>query len=142
MNLAKERELLDYFSSQLNELGRSYEELMRHESGVLAQVQESSSQLAAMFMEAQASVQFQDVSRQQIEQVVQALTQLDEHAGLLAGRLRAFEDPSFTYQPIAQHLETLYSRYVMESQRTTHQTSLKRDTATQAPASSSRIELF
>jgi len=142
VNLAKERELLDYFSSQLNELGRSYEELMRHEAGVLEQVQESSSQLAAMFMEAQASVQFQDVSRQQIEQVVQALTQLDEHAGLLAGRLRAFEDPSFTYQPIAQHLETLYSRYVMESQRTTHQTSLKRDTATKTPASSSRIELF
>ena len=141
VNLAKERELLEFFSSQLNELGQSYEELMRHEADVLAQVQESSTQLAGMFMEAQASVQFQDVSRQQIEQAVQALSQLDEHAGLLAERLRAYEDPTFSYQPIAQHLETLYSRYVMESQRSTHQSTLKRETASATPASS-RIELF
>lgn len=141
VNLAKEREMLEFFSSQLNELGQSYEELMRHEADVLAQVQESSTQLAGMFMEAQASVQFQDVSRQQIEHAVQALSQLDEHAGLLAERLRAYEDPGFTYQPIAQHLEALYSRYVMESQRSTHQSTLKHETATAAPASS-RIELF
>lgn len=141
VNLAKERQLLEFFSTQLNELGRSYEELMRHESEVLYQVQESSSQLASMFMEAQASVQFQDVSRQQIEQVVHALSQLDEHAGLLATRLRAYEDPDFEYKPIAQHLEALYSRYVMESQRSTHQKTLKGESATSAPASA-RIELF
>lgn len=142
VNLSKERQLLEFFSSQLNELGHSYEELMRHEAGVLSQVQESSTQLAGMFMEAQASVQFQDVSRQQIEHVVQALSQLDEHAGLLADRLRAFEDTGFVYKPIAQHLEALYSQYVMESQRTTHQSTLKRDTAPAAPVSGSRIELF
>lgn len=142
VNLAKERQLLEYFSSQLNELGQSYEELMRHEAGVLSQVQASSTQLASMFMEAQASVQFQDVSRQQIEHAVQALSQLDEHAGLLAERLRAYEDPGFVFKPIAQHLEALYSRYVMESQRATHQSTLKRDTASPAPAGGSRIELF
>ncbi|WP_240327731.1 methyl-accepting chemotaxis protein [Dechloromonas sp. HYN0024] len=141
VNLAKEREMLEFFSGQLNELGSSYEELMRHEAGVVAQVMESSSQLANMFMEAQASVQFQDVSRQQIEQVIQALSQLDEHAGLLSERLRAYEDANFVFTPIAQHLETLYGRYVMESQRTAHQSSLKRESASSAPAQS-RIELF
>jgi methyl-accepting chemotaxis protein len=141
VNLAKERGMLEFFSGQLNELGESYEELMRHEAGVLAQVVESSSQLAQMFMEAQASVQFQDVSRQQIEQVMQALSQLDEHANLLSERLRAYEDANFVFTPIAQHLESLYSHYVMESQRTAHKTSLKRDTTSAAPAQS-RIELF
>ena len=141
VNLAKERGMLEFFSGQLNELGESYEELMRHEAGVLAQVVESSSQLAQMFMEAQASVQFQDVSRQQIEQVMKALSQLDEHASLLSERLRAYEDANFVFTPIAQHLETLYSHYVMESQRTAHQTSLKRETTSAAPAQS-RIELF
>jgi methyl-accepting chemotaxis protein len=141
VNLEKERKLLEFFSSQLNELGRSYEELMRHEAGVLAEVQNSSTQLAGMFLEAQASVQFQDVSRQQIEHVVQALSQLDEHAGLLAGRLAAHEDANFTYTPIAQHLEALYDRYVMESQRSSHASSLKQDGGTAAPAQS-RIELF
>ena len=69
------------------------------------------------------------------------LSQLDEHAGLLATRLRAYEDPDFEYKPIAQHLEALYSRYVMESQRSTHQKTLKGESATSAPASA-RIELF
>jgi methyl-accepting chemotaxis protein len=141
VNLVQERELLDFFSSQMNELGHGYEELMRHEAGVLEQIRDSSQQLAAMFMEAQASVQFQDVSRQQIEQVMQALSRLDGHAGLLADRLRAFDDPAFKYEPIAEHLQALYSRYVMESQRSTHQSVLKHETAGVAPASS-RIELF
>lgn len=141
-NLAKERQLLEYFSTQLNELGRSYEELTRHEAGVLAQVRESSQQLAAMFMEAQASVQFQDVSRQQIEQVSQAISLLDDHARLLSERLRTYEDPGFVYTPIAAHLETLYSRYVMESQRTTHQSSLKRETSSPSVSTESRVELF
>ncbi len=141
VNLDKERQLLEFFSLQLNQLGRSYEELMQHEAGVLAEVSNSSSQLAAMFLEAQASVQFQDVSRQQIEQVSQALVQLDAHAVLLADRLRAYENADFTYTPIAQHLEALYDRYVMEQQRTTHDNSLKRNSA--APvAAQSRVELF
>ena len=143
-NLDKEKEMLEFFSSQLNELGRSYEALMHHEAGVLVEVQSSSTQLTAMFLEAQASVQFQDVSRQQIEQVMQALKQLDDHAGLLADRLRAYEDASFTYKPIVQHLETLYSQYVMEGQRTIHDTSLKRSGKSITPAApaKSRIELF
>jgi len=141
VNLSKERELLDFFSGQLHELGQSYEALMRHEAGVLAQIRDSSQQLSAMFMTAQSCVQFQDVSRQQIEQVMQALSRLDEHAGLLAERLRAFGDPAFSYQPIAEHLEALFSRYVMESQRTTHQNALKMEAAGAAPAAS-RIELF
>lgn len=140
-NLDKEREELSLFSGQLNELGRSYEQLMAHEAGVLAQVQESSQQLAAMFMEAQASVQFQDVSRQQIEHVMQALSQLDEHAAMLAERLGAYQDTAGNYTPIAQRLESLYGRYVMESQRSTHQSSLKNDTSPPVPAAS-RIELF
>ena len=142
VNLDKEKQLLDFFSSQLQEMGQSYEDLMQHESGVLAQVKESSSQLANMFMDAQASVQFQDVSRQQIEHVMQALGQLNEHAGLLADRLHAYEDSSLTYTPIAKHLESLYSRYVMESQRASHQTSLNRDTAAAPAPAQSRIELF
>ena len=141
VNLAKEKQLLEFFSAQLNEMGQSYEDLMRHEAGVLSEVSDSSRQLATMFMEAQASVQFQDVSRQQIEHVMQALSQLDEHASLLADRLKAYDDAHFVYTPIAQHLEALYSRYVMESQRSTHQNSLKRETATAAPGQS-RIELF
>jgi methyl-accepting chemotaxis protein len=147
----KERQLLGEFSTQLNELGRNYENLMRHEANVLSEVQSSSSQLANMFLEAQASVQFQDVSRQQIEQVMNALNRLDEHAGMLADRLRAYEELDFSYKPIAHHLDELYSRYVMEDQRTTHESALSRSsasgaktsgTAPQKAAPASNVELF
>jgi methyl-accepting chemotaxis protein len=144
INLDKEKVMLGQFSTQLHELGDSYEQLMRHETETLTEVQNSSQQLAAMFLEAQASVQFQDVTRQQIEQVMHALEQLDEHAGLLADRLRAYEEANFTYKPIAQHLEALYSRYVMDSQRTAHDASMKRDNSAAAPSSPAlkRVELF
>ena len=141
INLDKEKELLEFFSSQLSQLGQDYEALMQHETGVLTQVKESSTQLATMFMDAQASVQFQDVTRQQIEHVMQALTQLDEHADMLAYRLRAYEETAATYTPIAEHLNSLYGSYVMESQRASHQTSLNRGPTAPAPVES-RIELF
>lgn len=140
-NLDKEKQLLEFFSDQLNTLGQSYQALMQHEVGVLSQVRESSSQLANMFMDTQASVQFQDVSRQQIEHVMQALTQLDENAGQLAERLKSPDIGAGSYKPIAEHLDALYGRYVMESQRASHHTSLNRKTTAQPPAES-RIELF
>ncbi|WP_303783858.1 methyl-accepting chemotaxis protein [Azovibrio restrictus] len=142
-NLEKERALLNVFSQQLADLSHGYEELMRHEASVLATIKSNSSKLAEMFMEAQASVQFQDVTRQQLEQVIGALNNLDEHANLLAQRLLAFDDPDFTYTPIAQHLSALYERYVMEQQRQTHQEAAGlAPTGTEPPAATRKIELF
>jgi methyl-accepting chemotaxis protein len=120
----KEKVMLGEFSTQLDELGRSYEQLMRHETETLAEVQSSSAQLAGMFLEAQASVQFQDVTRQQIEHAMHALTQLDEHARLLAERLQCDGVGGGAYHPIEQRLETLYSGYVMTGQRDAHQTAV------------------
>ena len=142
LNLEKEKNMLEYFSSQLNELGQGYESLMRHEADVLAEIQSSSRQLAGMFIEAQASVQFQDVSRQQIELVTKALRQLDEHTGQLGEHLlRSHESTAPRYTPIARHLEALYSQYVMEQQRSTHSSALKRESDLCIPAAS-RVELF
>jgi methyl-accepting chemotaxis protein len=139
-NLDKEKGLLQVFSSQLSELGRSYEDVMRHEAQVLQTIKESSMTLAGMFMEAQASVQFQDVTRQQIEHVIDGLHRLDEHSAMLAERLRAYDRTDFTYVPLAEHLDALYARYVMDQQRSTHDASLHRDTDDRA--ASARIELF
>ena len=140
-NLEKEKTLLGAFSTQLNHLGKSYEDLIRHEALVLDEVLKSSSQLTDMFLEAQASVQFQDVTRQQIEHVIEALDKLNDHSRLLADRLHAYEQDGFSYTPMAQHLEALYSRYVMDGQRNAHDQSLNRQgNSTAAP--SQKIELF
>ena len=141
--------MLGFFSAQLNDLGQSYEALMRHEAGVLAEVSNGSAQIASMFCEAQANVQFQDVCRQQVEQVTHALKQLDEHASLLADRLRIHEHAGVAFMPITHRMEALYSRYVMEQQRVTHAgvSDSQRERST-APAranssqASPRVELF
>ncbi|MGB4467889.1 MAG: methyl-accepting chemotaxis protein [Azovibrio sp.] len=143
-SLEKEQALLNDFSQQLAGLSHGYEALMRHEANVLATIQNNSSKLARMFMEAQASVQFQDVTRQQLEQVASALNDLDGHTSLLADRLLAFEDPDFTYTPIAQHLTAIYDRYVMEQQRQTHDDAMEHGASVKKSdaAPSSRVELF
>ncbi|MEI6987581.1 MAG: methyl-accepting chemotaxis protein, partial [Rhodospirillaceae bacterium] len=79
-NIQAERDALESFSSQLNDLGKNYQEMTAHDAAVLAEVRDSSQKLSSMFMDALASVQFQDVTRQQIEQVINALERLDGHS--------------------------------------------------------------
>ncbi len=136
-----ERQALESFAAQLDELGRSYKEVTDHEAAVMETITDSSRQLADMFMSALASVQFQDVTRQQIEQVIDALNRLDSHSSMLAERLDQFEDPNFQLKPIAEHLDQLYSNYVMSSQRDTHHSAMK-DGATNSDKGGPKIELF
>jgi methyl-accepting chemotaxis protein len=111
-----------------------------HEAAVVATITDSSQQLNQMFMSALASVQFQDVTRQQIEQVIDALNRLDGHATMLANRLGQLEDPHFQLQPLSEHLDQIYSNYVMDSQRDTHHSTTGSGTAT--VKAGPKIELF
>jgi methyl-accepting chemotaxis protein len=124
-NVESEREALQHFGAQLNILGETYREMATHDAEMLVRMRESSQQLSAMFMDALASVQFQDVTRQQIEQVINALDRLDGHAAMLADRLERLDDPSFELRPLSAHLDDIYSNYVMNSQRDSHHTALK-----------------
>ena len=90
--MAHEQEMLRVFSSQLSELAADHNALVHHQSEMFAEVGMSSQQLTKMFMDAQASVQFQDVSRQQIELVMQATRRIDDYMAGQARRLTA-EDP-------------------------------------------------
>ena len=136
-----EHESLGRFASQLDELGKSCKELTMREARVMNTLTESSRKLGEMFMSALASVQFQDVTRQQIEQVADALKRLDAHALLLAGRLEQLEDPQSDLQPLSEHLEQIYKGYVMESQRNSHRSATKQPAAVAGQAGP-KIELF
>ncbi|THF63065.1 chemotaxis protein [Pseudothauera nasutitermitis] len=143
-NLDREKAALGQFADQLEELGSNYEDILRHQSNVIDTVRDSSAELASMFMDTMASVQFQDVTRQQIEHTAQALERLDEHMVGLADRLQQAEDPEFSFVPLNEHLDQLYARYVMESQRNTHDASLNGGggASTSSDSSGSKIELF
>lgn len=152
-NLAQEKEALTQFSGQLQALGVGYQNLLHHNVEAMASIRDSSSSLNAMFMEALASVQFQDITRQQIDLVSKALDRLDEHAQALSRRLLSAEEETYQYVPLNQHLEQVYGSYVMDQQRQTHQNALDSHTAprpdlplgSSVPASAStgsNIELF
>lgn len=140
LNLDNEREALGQFADQLSVLGHSYEDILRHQGHVIATVKDSSETLAHMFMDALASVQFQDVTRQQLEHTAESLQRLDGHLGVLGERLLQAENPDFHYTPLAEHLNEIYARYVMEQQRHTHDESLHK--AGSASGGGSKIELF
>jgi methyl-accepting chemotaxis protein len=146
-NLEAERSALHEFSTQLGILGQGYQQLLAHDLGVLDTVRASSSELGRMFMDVLASVQFQDITRQQIEQVRTALDKLDEHCAALAKRIVAAEGENFEYVPLQEHLNELYSAYVMDTQRVSHQRALHQtsDSGASKPAAvapSQKIELF
>ena len=140
----KERAILKVFSEQMAELSRSYEEATENVKNVLATVQECSTELSSMFMDTLASVQFQDVTRQQLEHVSAALRRLDSHAIMLAERLRAFENPQIDFTPLSEHLSAMFDQYVMSQQRDTHLRTLSGGSSARAGAGSEgpKVELF
>ena len=146
-NIEAERNALQGFASQLEELGRSYEETVTHETQLVTEVSASSGKLGDMFMNALASVQFQDTTRQQIEQIIDALNRLDSHTSMLSERLKQFEDPHFQFQPISEHLDAMYGNYVMSSQREIHADTLVHDgmaapSKAKAETGGPKVELF
>ena len=138
-----EESALHTVAEQFNEVSQSYAELLDHENRILGVFRESSSRLADMFMETMASVQFQDVTRQQIGHVIEALQRLDEHvqklADCLTDKAAVADIPAMTEQ-----IDRLFESYVMERERDEHQ----RRSGRSAPAASSgsrngpAVELF
>ena len=147
-SIAIERESLENFSVQLNQLGNDYQDLLRLGAGTMKQISQSSAELTNMFMETLSSVQFQDVTRQQIEHVIFALSRMDDHARLLAKRLLVSETAGMDdieLRTITDQLEDIYSSYVMQTQRSDHQSVVQVDKPNDsepAAGGGSKIELF
>ena len=149
-NVAAQRATLEQFAQQLTTLGHSYEQLTQREKETFATIGESSGKLAEMFLEAMASVQFQDVTRQQIEQVIGGLERVDEHAQSLAAMLERADDYATSpppIKPLKQEIGAVYDSYVMDQQRAVHRRVLGDATASgEAPkiaaGQGGNVELF
>ena len=78
--------------------------------------------IVARLADALGQMQGQDVMRQRVESVQQALLELNEHlqglAGQFLGEAPSGPTPGLT---LKERLEEQLSRYVMDSQRTTHE---------------------
>ncbi|HJV26251.1 MAG TPA: methyl-accepting chemotaxis protein [Aromatoleum sp.] len=146
-HIGEERDSLRRFAEQLAALGTSYERLTERERMILSNVTDSSNRLSEMFMNAMASVQFQDVTRQQIDHVIKGLDRLDSHTAELAGALERGDDSNANAAliPLSAQLDEIFDGYVMEQQRDTHQSTVKAapdQPTTPAARPSNNVELF
>ena len=149
-----EKRTLETFAGRLATLGGSIEQYVRREHDTLSRINVSSDRLAQMFVDALASVQFQDITRQQIEQVIEGITRIDAHTQSIAGILQRgedFADADPEINPLENEFESLYSSYVMDKQREIHNRTLPRNPSNPKPDTtaarnrtvpSSNIELF
>ncbi|ADL55981.1 methyl-accepting chemotaxis sensory transducer [Gallionella capsiferriformans ES-2] len=135
----QEKEVLESFSSHLDSMSGNYHRLMQRDEEMISRLKETSTTLSSMFMEVLASIQFQDVTRQQIEQVQGALSRLDAHVVQMVDMMRNKDFSSSA--SIKDHFEQIYQGYVMDHQRTIHDAVVG---AAHNPPSSSqqKIELF
>ena len=138
-NIDQQKMLLENFSKHLDSMGGNYNALMKRDEKMLAHLSSTSHTLSAMFMDVLASIQFQDVTRQQVEQVQNALTRLDAHMGQMVEMMRSRDFSNAA--SIKDHIEQIYQGYVMDHQRDVHATAL----GTAHPergAALQKIELF
>jgi len=137
--IAAEHEALRSFSRQLDEFGASYQDLTEHEARFATEIRETSGSLNDMFIDVMASVQFQDVTRQQIGHVVEAMDRLDNHVVALADQLTHSGNSAMPIQPLQEQIDHAYSTYVMDAQRSSHRSVLG---LPNPEVSGPKIELF
>jgi methyl-accepting chemotaxis protein len=139
--LNTETKALEQFANQLTEMGERYADLVHRDGDVLAQINQTSSSLSSMFMEVMASIQFQDVTRQQVEHVMGALQRLDDHFANLRRQLNEPES-QVQFKPLAEHLNEMFDGYVMDQQRGQHTQALSGSATSDGGGSGPKVELF
>lgn len=138
-NIEQQKEVLESFSKHLDSMGSNYHMLMTRDEEMLANLSNTSNTLSSMFMEVLASIQFQDVTRQQIEQVQSALTRLDTHVAEMVEMMRSKDFSNAA--SIKDDIDHIYEGYVMDNQRNVHVTATgSKAKVSDAPAP--KIELF
>jgi methyl-accepting chemotaxis protein len=103
-----EKELLTALESQLTRLGNGYEKLDEFKQIILNQVDRNSRQVAQKVMELLTNIQFQDITRQQIERVIRCLSDLDKYienieAWTVKGEKRPANNLEFSLKHIENH---------------------------------------
>lgn len=147
-HIDEERRTLEAFTGRLADLGQSYDRLTRREKETLDRINSSSDRLAGMFVEALASVQFQDVVRQQVAHVIEGMERIDAHTQTVAGVIQHAEDYASTdpqIKSLKSEFDSLYASYVTDYQRDTHDRSLAAAGRTAKAARAARtnnVELF
>ena len=119
----------------------SNDKLIERDKEILTFLNNTNSTLSSMFMDVLSNIQFQDVTRQQIEQVQKALARLDTHVIQMVGMMQSRDFSNAA--SIKEHIEQIYEGYVMDKQRDIHTSTLDGNNQIGDDAApSQKIELF
>jgi methyl-accepting chemotaxis protein len=138
-----QREMQATIAEELATLTDQLSRLLETQDGTILDVQQRGQEIASLVIDLLANLQFQDVTRQQVEHVAQVMTAIDDHNAELQTFLLSTESAQ-SIPGIQPLLDQLYSTYVMAEQRTAHAAAMGGGVG-EAPASGGgtlAIELF
>lgn len=139
--IESEKNTLEAFGCQLSGLNIKYGQLIKSQTEMVLSIGQSNEDIKRLFMSALASVQFQDITRQQIEQVQKSISSEDEHFDHLIEGLTTNDTNMFVKRSFSAKLHEIYDSYVMDSQRREFDKVAHKSNATQSSELPS-VELF
>ncbi|MBY6243058.1 methyl-accepting chemotaxis protein [Methylosinus sp. Sm6] len=138
------REAMERIASFLDGLSGNLARVLQQQvrgyhADLIKQMANENERLAEPIMAMMGSIQFQDIVRQQVEQLVEMSSAVGAHIATLRGRLDEAGRPPLGEPSLADLLDGLSSDYVTEEQRNVHRLASRgRAVVDVAP----RIELF
>ncbi|MCW6511560.1 methyl-accepting chemotaxis protein [Lichenifustis flavocetrariae] len=112
--------------------------LVAHQRDILQKVEIENEAIAKPLMDMMGSIQFQDIIRQQLEQLSRMATQVGEHLAAVSAMLGSAKT-DMDDEMLSDKLDQMFNGYVMAGQRETHMAA-RGQAVTQDTAA--RIELF
>ena len=105
-------------TQQMGEMNDAFVEVSGYLGQVVSETHDSMKQIHGGIVSALGHMQFQDISRQQLEHVMHAIDELESHFKEVDGTLGAERDTG--WQPLKARIESLRDSHVMHSQRVVH----------------------
>lgn len=138
----QEKEILRQVANQMEQLGKGYQQLLEQHTQLISEMHATSGRFSDQVIRALSSIQFQDITRQQIDQVVHGLEILSINDQALVRLLE--KSQSTNTEELQIDLEAFKSQYVTQDQRLTHSIRLETNNTRTQPEtySSPAIELF
>jgi methyl-accepting chemotaxis protein len=133
-----DREAIANITDGLDALTENLATIIAHQRDLLQKVEIEGEAITRPIMDIMGSIQFQDIIRQQLEQLDHMAGMVDEHIRAIGGMLEDRRD-DLGEDRLSEKLDNMLSGYVMAQQRETH---LAAGGHAGAPESGSLIELF
>jgi len=119
-NQMMEREAFDRISENISDITENLDSLVGHQHEVLEKIQQESALVSQPIVDLMGSIQFQDITRQQLQHVNEAMDSLSDHSDHLKScLLNGSLDQGLV--SLRSKLDNMMEGYVMSQQRNIHQ---------------------